>query len=449
MQPSALHSSTAAALLGLALTLSAASGIPAPALPRPLTLEAALGYAAEHNPGLLRTREVVREQEGVLVEVRAGLLPTLGTTGSYSRVDDQRLESPLYSDRAWSVDVTVKQLLYSGGGTQAKVRSQREQLEAARLTFTAALNDTLLSVHRQFYAVLLDRELIGVQEEAQQVLEAELAKARHRREAGSGSDFDILRAEVAVANSRPALIRARNTYRNAQDQLRATLGSTATDASQPTDLNVQGALAMPRHEVALIDAITAARAHRPELLQQERLAQAAEQGIVGARSGYQPTVSAVAGYEWAKPSLLTTPQSHLDGWTAGLQASWNIFDGRATSGRVAQARARANQVQFATEERQLAVEIEVRQAHSSLAEADELLTSSEKVVEQARESLRLSQSRFQAGIATQLDVLTAQSSLTQARSNLAQAQHDYAVASAALNRATGLAPGVNQHTLGS
>lgn len=421
-------------LLAFAASVAARAANTPPPLPRPLTLDAALAYALTHNPALLRTREQIREREGVLVTARAARLPTLSASGSVSRVDDGRLESPLANDRGWSVDVTAKQVLYTGGALQAQERGQRAQLEAARLAFNAAVNDTLLGVHQQFSTVLLSRELIAVQEEALNVLENELAYARSRRNAGTGSDFDLLRAEVAVANARPGLIRARNAFKIAQEKLRTTLGAASTPGG---DLDVPGSLAVPAREIALADAVAAARAHRPELLQQERLVQAAEQGVVGARGGHLPTVSVAAGYEWTRPSLVTTPASNLHGWSAGVQASWNIFDSKATAGKVTQARSRAQQSRLALEERQLAVELEVRTAHASLAEASEVLRASEQVVAQARESLRLAQTRYQAGLSTQLDVLSAQSSLTQARSSLAQAQHDYAVALASLDRATG------------
>lgn len=435
---SRVHVARALALAwSFSATLAAFAQTGAPALPRPLTLDAALTSAAAHNPGLLRTREQIREQEGVLVEARAAQLPAVAATGSYRRSERSLLESPLYESSNWTVQATATQVLYAGGGTSARIRGQRERVAAAQLAFAAALNDTLLAVRTQFYAVLLDRELIGVQEEALLVLESELANARHRRTAGTGSDFDVLRAEVSVANARPALIRARNAYRVAQVRLRATLGVSATP-DPVTDLAVEGALAVPHRDIALADALAAGRANRPEILQQDRLVQAADQGVASARSGYRPTVAAIAGYEWTKPSLLTTSQSSLEGWTAGLQASWALFDGRATAGRVSQARSRASQARLTADERQLAVEVEVRQVHSSLDEAAEVLGSSAKVVEQARESLRLAQARFSAGTATQLDVLTAQSSLTQSRSNLAQAQHDYATALAALQRAIGV-----------
>lgn len=429
------------AALAIVCTTAFAAPPPPEPLPRPLTLDAALNYATKHNPGLLRVREQIREQQGVLIEAQSARLPAVGASGQYSRTDEALLSSPLYEQDNWNVAIRATQLLYAGGGVKSQVRAQREQLEAARLGFIAALNDTLLSVRSRFFDVLLAREMIGVQEEALRVLETELTNARSRRDVGSGSEFELLRAEVALANARPALIRARNAYITTQDQLRLALGAPVSDPGDKSDLDVQGSLEVPQQEIGLDEALRAARAQRPELLRQERIAQAAEQGVTAARSGYLPAVSAYAGHQWMNAPLTNAPEPRLDGWTAGVQANWAIFDGRATAGRVQQARSRAAQARYGTEERMLAVDVEVRQVHSSLVEARELLVSAGKVVEQARESLRLAQARYRAGTATQLDVLTAQSQLTLARSNLAQAQHGHAVALASLRRAMGVTSG--------
>lgn len=416
--------------------LAAGDAHPSPAqLPRPLTLNAAIAFATEHNPALLRTQEQIREQEGVLVTARAARLPTVTASGSASRTDENRLEQPGADDRSWSVDVSATQVLYAGGQLKAREQGQREQVLASRLAFTAAVNDTVLTVRQQFYAILLNRELIGVQEEALRVLEGERDNAKSRREAGTGSDFDLLRAEVAVANAKPALIRARNNYQLAQDELRATLGISSSDT---TDLAAEGSLAVAKREVSLVAALSEARAHRPEVLRQEKLEKSADLDVDAAKSGYKPTVSAVGGYAWSRPSLTTT-SGNLHGWSAGVQASWNLFDSRATAGRVVQARSRARQVRFGSDDVRIGVELDVRTAHANLKEALELLVAAEQVVAQAQESLRLSQSRYSSGVATQLDVLTAQSALTEARSNLAQAQHNHAVALASLDRATGVA----------
>jgi outer membrane protein TolC len=83
------------------------------------------------------------------------------------------------------------------------------------------------------------------------------------------------------------------------------------------------------------------------------------------------------------------------------------------------------------------VELEVRTAHSNFIEAKEVLESQKKVQEQAEEALRLATSRSRAGTGTQLDVLNAQTALTEARTTQVQALHDYETARARLERAIG------------
>ena len=79
----------------------------------------------------------------------------------------------------------------------------------------------------------------------------------------------------------------------------------------------------------------------------------------------------------------------------------------------------------------------MRTAYSTFIEAREVLESQKKVQEEAEEALRLANARADAGTGTQLDVLDAQTSLTQARTTQIQALHDYAVARARLERAIG------------
>ena len=412
-------------------------------LPAPLTLDAALAYALKHNPTLNRVREQTREQEGVLISVNAQRLPQANVNSRLSRTDEELLTVAGGTRDSWQLEAIVSQTLYAGGGLHASSVAQRNQVEAARLAVLAQSADTLLTVRQSFYRVLLNRELIGVREEELRVLEKEAVDARTRRDVGSGSDFDVLRAEVAVANAKPALIRTRNAYRTSQDSLRQALGAPA-DASAETSMAVEGILDSQGEAPDLAVALRAAHEARPEILRLKQVAEAAKQGIKVARAGYQPTVAAYAAYDWVNSPYSDRWNRRLDGLTVGVKSNWAIFDGRATAGKVRQARSQVEQARLAIEEALLAIDVEVRIAHAALVEANELLTSAEQTVAQAKESLRLAQARHTAGAATQLDVLTAQVALTEARSSFSQARHDHAVAVAQLQRAAGAPPATPQ-----
>src|SRR5471030_986817 len=117
--------------------------------------------------------------------------------------------------------------------------------------------------------------------------------------------------------------------------------------------------------------------------------------------------------------------------------SWDIFDGLLTHGKVIQAKAlyERSKTDLADQGRQ--IELQVRTAYSDFVEAKEVLDSQEKVQEEADEALREAKARADAGTGTQLDVLDAETSLTQARNTQVQALHDYIAAQAKLERAIG------------
>jgi outer membrane protein TolC len=188
-----------------------------------------------------------------------------------------------------------------------------------------------------------------------------------------------------------------------------------------------------------------AHQNRPELASLAKRSEAGDQALTTARAGYYPNVGVFAGYSWSESDLAAAPTIGLPfassftghGWLAGAQGNWSIFDGRATAGRVVQAKAKLREAKLSESQEDLSVEIEVRQAFSAWQEASDLLTATQKTVEQATEALRLADNRFKAGTATQLDVLTSQVALTQARTNAIQADYNYLVAVASLRQAMG------------
>jgi outer membrane protein len=420
-----------------------------PDVPETLDLNKALVYAVDHNFEIAQARERIREQEGLIVEVKSLALPNAAVQSYYSKNADE-----LSSDRGgqgtpstqnWQVALTVRQTLFAGGGVKAALDAQRFVRQASLYELEAVVRDALLSVRVSFYTVLLAREQIKVQEQNVKLLEEQLQTARNRFEAGASSNFEVLRAEVALANAQPGLIRARNSYRIAIDQLRQSMGYIAPPSSAPqrTPEFVGQLSYTPGSNFDLGPSLRLALDNRPELKRLDALIGAREAAIKNAKADYLPNLAVVGGYEWRKSGQSERVRESLDGWSVGLQSNWAVFDGRATTGRVAQAKSRFQQAKLTSAQARLAIEVEVRQAVSRCQEAAELADAAQKVVAQAEEALRLADARYAAGTATQLDVLTARVALTESRTNQLQANYSYLVAQAELRRATGQAEQVD------
>lgn len=408
-------------------------------VPDTLDLPTAIGFALEHNFAIRQARERIRQQEGVVVEVSSRTIPNVAAAASYQRNDREIATSFPAGDQTWQISLTASQVIYAGGGVTASVKASKLTREAALLDLQAVINEALLQVRVAFFGVLLARERVKVQESNLELLQQQLKTATDRYEAGTVSSFEKLRAEVAVANAKVPLITARNDLRLAIEALRLGLGFTVNTPENARKVpEFKGSLDFVPQTFDLQAAFEAARANRPDLERIAKLADSRQETVTAARSAQYPNLTAFGGWALRRGTSDRFADSN-QGWLLGLQSQWSIFDGKATAGRVAQARSALEQTRLSLGEARLAVDIEVRRAHSQWQQATELAEASARVVEQATEAVRLANARYSAGTSTQLDVLSAQVDLTTARTNQLQAYYGYNVAVASLRKAMGQA----------
>ena len=414
-----------------------------------VTLETALSIALKQNPDILKAVHEIERTRGHVVEIRAQALPSLQATGSYNQYAPELIGSGSASsgsnvigssstfasgtqDKSWRIAFQVQQILYSGGKVKAAMKiadlTQDTSLQMLRETVATVV----AKVRTQFYTAMLNRELITVAEESIVLLTDQLKDQQNRFDAGTVPRFNVLQAEVALANARPNLIRAKNNFHISRLQLAKTLGLDTND-----EPDVSGTLRIIPREVNLSRALDAARRDRAILKAQKNTVASGEQQITVANAGYKPTLNANVGYEFVNSRSTTDLTKVTNGWYLGVNGTWAIFDGFQAKGQVMQGRASLASAKVSLTDSTHQVELEVQQAYAQAKVAREVIESQTKVVEQANEALRLAKERLSAGAGTQLDVLNAQVALTTARSTQKQALSDYNVALAEYDRATG------------
>ncbi len=412
--------------------------------PPKLVLDEALRLALTQNPAILKAKKEIERRHGVTMETRALALPTVQINSDVTHTDAYLLKTidpPLRPTQAqWEVSLQVQKTVFDAGAARSNIRAAKLSEEAALYDMQEAVLATLRQTRVAFYQVLLNRAMIRVQEESVRLLQEEWETQRDKFEAGTAPRFNVLRAEVEHANAQPQLIRARNNYRLALQDLARLLAVDIGSRSSLdfTTFRVVGELDAPKIKIpSIAELIQKAEKDRPLLKRMQNLVLQEKAGISVARAGLFPKISAFAAYGYTKEETSSHLGANDGGYTAGLRGSWDVFDGLATQGKIEQSKARfqSAEVEMADAKRQ--VEIDVREAYSRLIEAIELIESQGKVVEQADESLRLAKSRFDVGSGTQLDVLNAQVSLTRARSTQLEARFDCHKAIAALNNAVG------------
>lgn len=413
---------------------------------QPLSLAGAINAALENNYTIRQGRHDLEAAYGVVVQTRAVVMPRLRATGDYLATDQTEdfpevpggIDINFDNDQRWSGTLRIVQSIYEGGRIKSALRAAKLTREQALLQFQAVIAEALLGVRTAYYDVLLARQQINVQEASIALLEKELADTRRRFDAGTVPQFNVLRAEVELANAQPRFIRARNSYRIAKNTLIHQLGyEIPTNVWENIPLDLADRLEAEPYDVDLAAALGQALSRRPELAALERAERLRKEDIASAKAGARPSVQLFGGYGSRSSQFSDDLRRDVSGWHAGAQVNWDIFDGWLTRGRVQQARAIHGRAQTEREETTRRIELEVRTEHSNFIEAREVLESQRKVQEQAEEALRLANSRAEAGSGTQLDVLDAQTALTEARTTQVQAIRDYLVACARLLRAMG------------
>lgn len=412
---------------------------------QPLSRVEAINFGLRQNPNILKAEKELAASQGVAIQTRAIAIPKLRIRGNYSAIEPSDVDKPsdvpgftFGTDQSWGSQVRLEQSIYEGGRIVSSLRVARLIQEQAVLNYQTVVADTVLEIQVAYDDVLVAEQQIKVQESSVELRTQELADTSRRFEAGTVPRFNVLRSEVELANARPALIRARNRFRIAKNNLANLLGmNIPSGIFEEIPLHLTGSFQIEPYETELPRAIALALQRRTELRALTKTQALRKEDITNARGGYKPSLQVFAGYDAHSTLFSSDLTREVHGWITGVQLNWDLFDGGRSRGRVGETTALYERAGVELEDMSRRIELEVRTAFSNFIESRELLESQKKVVEQAQEAVRLARARNEAGTGTQLDQLSAQTALTEALTTQIQGLHDYSVAKARLERASG------------
>ena len=448
------------------------------------TLDQAILTALQRNPALLNAEQEIKRTRGVIIQVRAQVLPQVNARANFEWVDPnlqgarifgntsttsggatsggaaslaeallsqvKEVEVPLApsptpvpvttvqgSDVSYAISVLGSQLIFNGTSFN-QIRGTFFQRDSAYFAFRNILDQLIATVKTQFYQIVVNRELVKVNEQSVHLLEAQLKDQQNRFEAGTVPRFNVLQAEVALFNQLPLLITAQNNLRISKITLAKTLGlDFQPGRGESPPLEVLGEMPYIPRTIDLAAAIEMGKERRPFLKQARANVLNQLQQVRATTGQWLPTVTATGGGEWVSSPINSSFGDISKGWLTTVQGSVPIWDSGAIAGQVIQQRALLSEAKITYDDDVRQVELEIQQAYSNLQQNRELIQSQEKNVELADEALRLAKARLDAGAGVQLDVLNAQVQLLTAQSTRLQALFGYNSSLAEFDRATG------------
>ena len=400
-----------------AISLLIAAGLsvfPQPAEAAPVyTIEQAVAVAQEHNPDILIARKKVLAARGSFIEARSGFYPSLTSSGLYDKRQTQSETNLRQED--YDATIRLEQNLYTGGQVTSQRAIAQLNIDKANYELQEIVSRVSMDARIAFNELLLNRAKVHVREQSVRVLDEELTNQQEQLNAGIVGKLNVQRAEVAVANERPELFSAQTQLKNSYLRLAELLGSDLRRGAQAPALEVAGELQYLPNHPDLNDCLARADVNRPVIKARQKDIEIEDQQYVLDRSAMRPHVRAFSGYEiYSERDPDVGPEFNYGG-VVGINATWNIFDGFATKGRIQATRARRGAAVEALAAARRSVAAEVRSAFYDLQQADRVLETETQNVQTADEALEMAKSNFAAGLGTQLDILQAASDVTRTR----------------------------------
>jgi outer membrane protein len=371
------------------------------------------------------------EQRLRYIEQNAGLAGLGGLGALFSNL-------PFGQKNTWSATLTGTQPLFSGGRVGAGLRIASRYREAAELGLQEQLADIELQVRTAYFQALLAQELERIAQVSVAQADSFLAQERLRNQAGTASDLDVLRAEVAAENLRPQLVQARNAASLATLDLKRLI-----DVPLDRPVRLTTPLTVPSAQELADPQLDSPRllAQRAAVRVAERQVAIREEQVKIARAGYLPSVDLSGSY-----GKIAFPPGVFDfkgvDWRTDASATVALrvplFNGFRTRADVQEAQVNLLSERLRLTQLQENVELQYQQAIGEQRRAAAEITARQRTVEQAQRVYQLTVLRYEQGLATQLEVNDARLQALQARTNLAQSISSFYLASAGVSRSLGV-----------
>jgi outer membrane protein len=418
-------------------TLIAALSAPLHAFGAPIyTIEQAVAVAQEHNPDILIARKKVQAARGSWIEARSGRLPWLSSSGLYDKRQTQSETNLRQED--YNAILRLEQNIYTGGAVGSQVAIAQLNIDKANYELQEIVSRVAMDVRIAFNDILLNRAKVQVRENSVRVFEEELKTQQQNFDAGIVGKLNVQRAEVVLANERPELFNAQTQLKDSYLRLGDLFGFDSRHGrTDPVSFEVAGELQYQPNHPDLNNCLARADATRAVIKARQKDIEIEDKQYVLDRSALRPQIRAFSGYEIYSERDPAVGQEFNYGGVIGINATWNIFDGFATKGRMQATRARREAAVEALAAARRSVASEVRSAFYDLEQADRVLETETQNVQTADESLEIAKSNFAAGLGTQLDILQAASDVTRTRTTRLSAIYLHNVALARLAHACG------------
>lgn len=438
-----------------------------------LTLAQALQEAEKRNPTLAEARTQLAQAQLYSRKAWAGYLPQISVGASYTHnseptatvtpstvqnTDPTTMSGLAFSDANSEYSIEVGKNVFGAQVSLqqalivptlwAAIKSTYIAERMVDLTVENARRELLFGVAQLYFGAATLKETIDVRKRMLANTEAHERDARVRFEAGTIPKIQLIRAQIDTVAAQQEVLQAENSYLTAKLSLATLLARDKVDF----DVEVPEPVQIPQGSEE--DLLALASEKRPDLISARDNIAVAEYSMKQAVLAYLPNLFFTAAYQWGRPSyeISDSMQAMMDlqgttmeerdkwakTWNVGLALSWTIWDGGTREVTLKENEAKLTAAEAALRSKEAAVREEVRSAIVSLNSAQSNIVNAQEQLRLARENSDMVSVNFNAGVATQLDVSDANTTLIGAELNLIAQTLQAQISALTLVKAAGL-----------
>lgn len=429
----------------LSLFLSAVSAQARMGEPRKLTLAQAIETALVQNLNIRQAENNVDAAHAGVIASYGGYMPSVSVSGGWNRTQlDQAATTtqviqgqtftrpPQFTvTNSFSSSLNVNYPIFDGFSREAQFSRAGANKSAAEHTAKRTRQAIAFQVESAYLNILRTEQLVRVGEENLKRGRRQLERIIESNRLGALSVADVYRQQSVTASDELGLITAQNNYNKANADLVALIGLNQMDEYQFVDPTISGDIDQAEIEANLekyksYDELRKrALASRPDYYSSRESYNAAGAGVVQARRGYMPTVSANAGYSFSNTELKKISDSKRTFW--GLNIQWSLFDGFQTNQAIQSAAAQERNAELSLAQAERNISVEVKKALLDLEAARKQYEVTQKGLVSATQDRRTAEERYNVGAGTLLDLLTANAGLVNAEANKINAVYNYII----------------------
>ncbi len=426
--------------------LSAAQGTK-PSADRPMKLMELIDLSLQNNPSTKQAWQQARVAQAKLGSAKSAWYPTVTVEQDFD-VQDTVSNRTLNRVNSGDIGMQLKMsyMLMDFGGRRAQVEQAFQTFLASNFQFNQTFQNLLLNVATAYFNYFSAVALLEAAHMDVKDAETAMNTTKEKFAAGIQAKVDVLQATASYQKTLYSLESAKGSLKTAEGEIAKALGFPAG-----TPLNIL----LPQKDVEFKigtkevgQLIEEGLAKRPDLASERAILAAKVAAIKAARSNLWPTVNAQATgsndwYKYFGRYSLNYDTQHDYGYGAGVNVNWPIFEGLDTVSKIKAAEADAKAEFESLRQKELNATTDVWDAYYNFVTATKKLEASKAYLDASQGSYDLSMDGYKSGLKSILDVLNAESDLSDARSQVIKSKKELYTSFAQVAYATGT---INERT---